>query len=316
MSRKYALCLASVNNDYRAAWRFIFGLEIPAPLTKLDLAALLLEPIRGNQDRMISQYKNTLKEGKKVILISHSQGNFFAEEAINSIAPDGDPMQIGFGNVRVATPAYSSYDFPYTTFEDDFIIKAVRNVAGAPPANLPPIGSGPVPRDPLGHDFVKAYLGTERSRIKIKTDIASVEKQTQYPFHGDAFSVEISSKDEDGLTFEMSAGNEDEPFQRQNANSSNQSYAVACKNIKDGKYAVVLKTAFIEESRCPCKFKIKITHENQEDIFEATYKLSRQKGGKKYHLIEGSMPVLTIKKRSGDFGVTVEKRPYPAVLLN
>ena len=98
-----SVAIQFVNNDYKAAWRLIFGLEIPPPITNLDLASVFLDPIGGNLERMVNKYNESLSEGDRVIIVSHSQGNFFAHDAIARFTTL-NPGPIGIGNARVATP--------------------------------------------------------------------------------------------------------------------------------------------------------------------------------------------------------------------
>ena len=136
-------------------------------------------------DQMLSQYETDLEAGIKIILVSHSQGNFYAEESIqNLIRRHGNlnPHQMGFGNIRVATPAKTLFSFPYFTFSDDEVISWVRKTLGAPAPNLSSQGSGPGPYlDPLGHSFIQAYLTISESREKIRQAILEEIASTPFP---------------------------------------------------------------------------------------------------------------------------------------
>lgn len=170
--------------DLSYFWEVIEGsLPIPdwldAPIRNALLSSVHLDTLGA----MIEQYSNDLQSGEKVILVSHSQGNFYAEESEKRLMRKNnvsDLGSLGFGNVRVATPAKSLLRFPYFTFKDDLIIGLVRHWVGAPEPNLETIGSGLFPYlDPRGHDFVKAYLRNAESREKIRQAIIEQANHSQ-----------------------------------------------------------------------------------------------------------------------------------------
>ncbi|MEN7982548.1 MAG: DUF1566 domain-containing protein [Nanoarchaeota archaeon] len=74
--------------------------------------------------RHVQQYKDEIAEGRCVIVVSHSQGNFYANSAYEFM--EGECFSI----VAVATPAsFVGGDGEYTTLTDDAIINAVRLVS-------------------------------------------------------------------------------------------------------------------------------------------------------------------------------------------
>jgi hypothetical protein len=105
-----------------------------------------------------ADYRSVLSRGDRVIVVAHSQGNFFA----NAAAPLMDDPD--FRIVSVANPA-SSVATPNTTYttldEDEAIVEISRfRVAlGFEPSqpanftNLPTVGT-----DPTGHSFLDSYL--------------------------------------------------------------------------------------------------------------------------------------------------------------
>lgn len=136
-------------------------------------------------ERMVEQYQASLMASEKILLVSHSQGNFYAEEALNRVLRKkqrSDPFAMGFGNVRVATPTPTRFSFPYFTFQGDQIIQWVAALIGAPQPNLFGIASGPGPfLDPLGHNFILAYLHNGESALKIQTAMSEIARRTAYP---------------------------------------------------------------------------------------------------------------------------------------
>ena len=147
-------------------------------------------------------YSRYIRNGYNVILVSHSQGNFYANQAMRKLSEYTDASLTGsisekrrknllfpeffdlFANVQVATPASATVNSsPWTTFIDDLLIDSVRRTPlGALPANLKTPGSNiPPDGDPLGHNFIKAYLRNKESKEKILSDIQAKYQKLKYP---------------------------------------------------------------------------------------------------------------------------------------
>lgn len=148
-----------------------------AALTKqagTALSYLLDEDLR----RHVANYINHLVVGRRVLIVSHSQGNFYANSAALLLRADYGKS---IGNVQVATPAsVVETGGPWSTFADDLPMLAVRSLAGSLPANLPGSGAGVAPvGDPVAHEFLKAYL--RLASDKIAADMLSVLSTLEYP---------------------------------------------------------------------------------------------------------------------------------------
>ncbi len=304
-----------LENDYTTAWKYIFGLQDLPNFDLINNSALFSESIALNQKRMLEQYRSALKEGNKVIIVSHSQGNFFAEEALNTISSFDHPWEIGLGNVRVASPTFSDYGFPLTTFSDDRIINGVRKFLGAPKPTLPAIGSGPAPiRDPLGHNFIKAYLNTPESGEKIQSDILKVISGTHYPRPGTAFKIQVNAPEEDGLVFEIKSESKKRDFVSMaidEANDNLQRGSLECRDIGEEIYSLSLVTTFIQTDRCPCPFKVTLSFSGFEKSYEAAFSMKEGENEKRFAVIDGLLPVIKIKKRDKDYEISVEEIQYP-----
>ncbi|MDR4507492.1 MAG: hypothetical protein MRJ65_04515 [Candidatus Brocadiaceae bacterium] len=76
----------------------------------------------------IEQYNTYLGEGRKMVLVAHSQGNLYGNIAYLGI----DPQYIkGFGMVSVANPDdYVAGGDPYTTIEEDLNHRQHSKYAG------------------------------------------------------------------------------------------------------------------------------------------------------------------------------------------
>lgn len=116
----------------------------------------------------INNYKTDLLEGKKVVLVAHSQGNFYANEACSLINSDS------IATVAVATPAhYIAKGFYYTTLERDKIIKLIPSL----PANT----KNSQRYEWTGHSFIKSYLEGDISGPKIINQIRSTIEKLKDP---------------------------------------------------------------------------------------------------------------------------------------
>lgn len=162
-------------DDWRYAVKFLKGV-VDAPEWIEDL---LIEAVSkttaatsyirdADLRRHVSQYQADLLEGKKVVLVAHSQGNFYANEACSLINSDS------IATVAVATPAhYIAKGFYYTTLEEDKIIKLIPSL----PANT----RNSQQYEILGHLFVKSYLNGDISGPKIINQIRNTIEKLKDP---------------------------------------------------------------------------------------------------------------------------------------
>lgn len=117
----------------------------------------------------IDSYEAAMNAGKIVVVVGHSQGNFYSNmswELLQRIKS----YQGKFLLVGVATPVqYIAGDGPYTTLTQDQIMNFVRKTKGALPANATNSTSSLT-----GHEFVSQYLEGSASRAKIVEDLKNV----------------------------------------------------------------------------------------------------------------------------------------------
>lgn len=141
----------------------------------------------------IDTYSRQMLEGKKVVVVAHSQGNFYANLAYPNLSSQYQPS---FGIVSVANPdSYVAGGGPYTTLQGDLVIAAV-------PGSLPPNISNsflPSLKDLTGHMFIPSYMEGGNSRAKILNDlkqkIASLEAP-QNPAGNGVITVTLNWGDE------------------------------------------------------------------------------------------------------------------------
>ncbi len=138
----------------------------------------------------VDKYRDALLQGNKVLIVSHSQGNLYANEAYEMLLRQNPelPVRQSVGIYGVATPAnnVAGNTGPYLTNNRDFI----SATPGALPANLMlKYASGEaVPTFGLGaftliqaHSFTDTYLSPEYNTRQsvvdgIQTRLASLEK--------------------------------------------------------------------------------------------------------------------------------------------
>jgi hypothetical protein len=111
-------------------------------------------------------YNREILEGKKVVVVAHSQGNFYANLAYQNLPAEYRPS---FGIVSVANPdSYVAGEGPYTTLFGDLIIGAIPLAKRANTANslLPDF------KDLSGHMFLASYMPAgSNSRKQILRDL-------------------------------------------------------------------------------------------------------------------------------------------------
>lgn len=131
----------------------------------IDEEFLVKDPSLKEQVR---QYSEHLEKGDAVIVIAHSQGNFYANAAWRILNSPSFKMSV----IPIASPHLDGVgeeiinDSPYTTLFSDGVI-------GLVPFHYPPN----VRNNPAGlfdHEFVKHYLGGNNSGPKILRDTACV----------------------------------------------------------------------------------------------------------------------------------------------
>jgi len=119
---------------------------------------------------MVKQYLRDLNSGKKVVLVSHSQGNFYANNAYQYIHYNYQKYRNSIGIVAVGTPATRVQDGgPYTTNSEDSVINLLRFISNV----LSPTGTYQT-NDPSGHSFSETYLEHPTSKVRIRNQIFSV----------------------------------------------------------------------------------------------------------------------------------------------
>jgi len=162
--------------EARDTWYYIDHPEIePNPLAQ-DLA----EAYRASANIQyfldhelrdhVSTYLNDLNSGKKVVVVAHSQGNFYANAAYEYIKNNYSDYRNSIGLVGVGTPASRVQDGgDYYQNSEDKIINLVRKIDSAV---LAPNFSYTQPRQqgsllpPINHSFEDVYLAYVGTSIR------------------------------------------------------------------------------------------------------------------------------------------------------
>jgi hypothetical protein len=150
-------------------WNWLSGLW-PSPDwfqdKALDMAARVdqAQAVRDSDLRShIQRYKTLLQEGNRVLVVGHSQGNFYANSAYTNLARDSSNLPMdAFGVVAVATPSgLVAGGGPYITRTDDLVIDAVRSFFwGTLDGNVTNSNDS---ADWKNHSFIDAYLNGDQS---------------------------------------------------------------------------------------------------------------------------------------------------------
>jgi len=131
----------------------------------LESMPFVAEVEQENVDTMLKKYyKESFQYSHRVLLVSHSQGNLFANRVYDSIDPKG--YQNYFANVQVASPA-SSVHAAKGTYITGWVDPVINPIPGSMGSNADLDGLG-------GHKFVKAYLD---SADTYKMIVAAIKKE-------------------------------------------------------------------------------------------------------------------------------------------
>jgi hypothetical protein len=115
----------------------------------------------------VARYDADLAAGKRIIVVAHSQGNFYANRAYERLASTA-----GFGIVAVGTPAsYTAGGGSYTTLTNDQIIEPI------PGRRTPNTSNGSAfvnaTKGSDGHSFTRHYLDGDVSGPKIVAQVTA-----------------------------------------------------------------------------------------------------------------------------------------------
>ena len=178
--------MASIFREVRDACVALGGGAADLIESATQLAAQITgAPINfGEVARLRASIEQDVLSGKKVIVLAHSQGNFFAELAIDGLGSDSEgSLRESVGVVAVATPAsypnQGTYGaFQYYTVESDFI----TSVPFSPSANIRNAVSDQESWPSVAaHLIDDSYLRFPRSREPIMASISAMHNTLTNP---------------------------------------------------------------------------------------------------------------------------------------
>jgi hypothetical protein len=187
----------TLQNDYK---KRLASLDAWGPLEKFDITIHL------------NLYRELIRDGKKVVVVAHSQGNLFANKAYDILYSGNDALTTNsFGIVAVATPAsFVGGNGFHTTLETDHIIATVKNESSDSDRNLAlplpwNVQNSPTGWDLEGHAFVGEYLlDGSLSESKIIGDILYTNNRLEkYTPSANAITISIISKAMVGMNFSI-----------------------------------------------------------------------------------------------------------------
>lgn len=129
----------------------------------LDSATYLND---ADASRQVSTYREALAQKHKVLVVAHSQGNFYANYAHRQLRSES------MGIVAVATPAsIVEGGGPWTTLRFDVVINLLRSLVTNTLGHTTENDS--LSWDPLQHSFVGTYLQGDKSGNRILNDVVN-----------------------------------------------------------------------------------------------------------------------------------------------
>jgi hypothetical protein len=142
----------------------------------LDYSALLTT---DNLRDHVKTYQNAIDEGKKIILVAHSQGNLFGNQAYNflSIGEKRSFGMISVANVDNNVLGDGTETAPYTSLKNDkFILGLIAVQLGLPTSPMFPNTENLADSEDLWrHSFIRSYMMEESiSETQITGDIIAV----------------------------------------------------------------------------------------------------------------------------------------------
>lgn len=217
----------------------------------------------------IQKYTSDLNEGKKVIVVAHSQGNLFANAAVTEVINRNSDYVNSIGIVGVASPAGIVIGSnQYITADDDRVIDALRITHTVLPSNIDnDPGFFDDPRDMLNHSFTTSYLASEltteytlgestlSSRAIIDSMFSNLLSTLDYPSSdlGDgAIKVTLEWGSNPDLDLHIFEPNGDHVFYSDLRGASGfldlddttsfgpEHYFVACESIEEGRYVIAV----------------------------------------------------------------------------
>ena len=172
-------------DEVASYWRWLASLDI-APdwfqnsahdiASAFDSVEALIDE---DLQKHIQRYHSLLMEGRRLIVVAHSQGNLYANAAYSNLAANDLPMD-AFGIVSIAnTASHVAGGGPYFTLVDDVFVNAVRVVLSSTLSGN--IDNSNESTDWTHHNFIDSYLNGNQSGPLIINTILSEANALMWP---------------------------------------------------------------------------------------------------------------------------------------
>jgi len=133
-------------------------------------------------NKQVNMYKMLLSSGKRVVIVSHSQGNFYANAAYSELLLANPSWANSVGNVQVSSPASANLagkwgnNEPQITVNEDVVMNFIQSISfgqfmprkpkgGGWSRNMQELGGSPARNAAtFGHNFVQWYLAGTYTR--------------------------------------------------------------------------------------------------------------------------------------------------------
>ena len=172
-------------NSTKKFWYWIKNVDEAPPWFqeryKMELRLLTEASVTNDSDLAdhIKNYTSDLRSGKKVVIVSHSQGNFYANKAKRYFRSFKSGIyKDSIGIVAIASPsnANSSEATFFTSNSNDLVLNFVRAIF---PYTLP--GNVTYDITPTNHEFVKAYLFPPFMQSRIRNHVFQLAGSLKQP---------------------------------------------------------------------------------------------------------------------------------------
>lgn len=279
--------------------------EFEASLFTRATIALLREVIKEEMVKAIpdqlhteavhsAYYKADLIAGKRVIVIAHSQGNLFTNEAIRSVILSESDRSDSIGMIGVASPAASRVNqSPYFTAHDDVIINGLRLLRNVLPSNIdndPGITNDN--RNWSNHSFISSYFSSElvsRSRIdeefwryidelpypEVKAGVGAIRASLTWGAGGDV-DLHTFEPNGDHVYYGNKQGQSGELDVDDRNGYGPENYVVGCESVELGTYEIGVN---YYSGQTPKTATISLFLGNYETITPRSIQLDLPEGG-------------------------------------
>ena len=203
-------------SDFTEFWAALSGISFVPEWLKKAIEQNLPSLPQLEKDELemhLEKYSRYFRSGYNIVLVSHSQGNFYANAALRNISkyitydlqnsiddlrtqnPYYPLVTDIFKNIQVATPVLATVNnSPWITFDNDRVINGVRKTLGALPGNVNFKGATD---DILMHSFL-TYMKLPESRKRILEELRKASNASRYPIPKDTHAVTVNHPEEAG----------------------------------------------------------------------------------------------------------------------